>query len=191
MRDGGKSIVDKYDEDGFVPEIEIRQGDKSMRMKGINGGWTTNTYTYHLSCTDVTGDILDDGSPCEMWIRYDDNPFVELLDERYVNKFGGDEMQGPFGYKNNPDNGNSSRENRRLTVLDIKSGTDQSSLNLGALNTSVYVGANQTTFAKPIHVNDIDEKDDGKDITFGSTVKFDRCFDTIMSINPEVGGEQR
>ena len=112
------------------------------------------------------------------------------LDDRYVKKEGGDEMQGPFVIKNNPDNSNSSRENRRLTVLDIKSGTDQSSLNLGALNTSVYIGANQTTFAKPIHVNDVQEKDNGSGVTFASTIKFDSVLDTVLAINPEIGGEQ-
>lgn len=190
MRDGGAPIVDKYQDDGIAPEFEIRQGDKFMRMKGISGGWTTNIYTYHCSCAEVTGDVLSDG-PCEIWIRYDNNPFVELLDERYVNKFGGDEMQGPFVIKNNPDNGNSSRENRRITVLDIKSGTDQSSLNLGALNTSVYIGANQTTFAKPIHVNDVKEKDDGRGVTFASTIKFDSALDTVLAINPDVDSPQK
>ena len=189
MRDGGQAIQDKYDEDGFAPEFEIRQGDKRLRFKSQNGGWTTNNQTYHASGHETEGDVLTDG-PCELFIKYEDNSFVALLDERYVNKFGGDEMQGPFVIKNNPDNGNSSRENRRLTVLDIKSGTDQSSLNLGALNTSVYVGANQTTFAKPIHVNDVKEKDDGKGVTFASTIRFDSVLDTVVAINPEVGGEQ-
>ena len=31
MRDGGQSIRYKFDEDGFAPEFEIRQGDKRLR----------------------------------------------------------------------------------------------------------------------------------------------------------------
>ena len=56
----------------------------------------------------VTGDVLTDG-PCELFIKYEDNSFVALLDERYVNKFGSDSMQGSVVIKNNPDGNSVSR----------------------------------------------------------------------------------
>ena len=62
---------------------------------------------------------------------------------------------------------------RKLEVLNIYSGSENSSLNLGAKNTSVYVGANQTTFTKPIHVDDIKEKNDGEGVTFHNSVKLE------------------
>ena len=187
IQDGGQSIVDKFDDDGILPEFEIRQGDKAMRMKGTSGGWITNVKTYHTSCEEVTGDILIDG-PCQLFVRYEFD--IKELDGRYVKKEGGDEMQGPFVIKNNPDISDS-REARRLTVLDIKSGTENSSLNLGALNTSVYVGHNQTTFAKPVHVGTIREKNADDGITLESTLHFDSAIDTLMSINPEIGEVQQ
>ena len=189
MRDGGEPIVDKYDDDGIPPEFEIRQGDKVMRMKGINGGWTTNVNTYHCSCEEVTGDVLSNNDPCEIWIRYEGNAFVELLDDRYVHRHGGDEMEGPLKIKNNNEY-DDSRQARRLEVLNIHSGTENSSLNLGAKNTSVYVGANQTTFAKPVHLHTMREKNADDGITVESTLHFDSEMDTLMTINPEVGEVQ-
>ena len=97
-------------------------------------------------------------------------PLPDEQQGNYVSKVGGDEMEGPLKIKNN-DAIDDSREARRLEVLNIHSGTENSSLNLGAKNTSVYIGANQTTFTKPIHVDDIKEKNDGEGVTFHNSVK--------------------
>ena len=97
-------------------------------------------------------------------------PLPDEQQGNYVSKVGGDEMEGPLKIKNN-DAIDDSREARKLEVLNIYSGSENSSLNLGAKNTSVYVGANQTTFTKPIHVDDIKEKNDGEGVTFHNSVK--------------------
>ena len=99
-------------------------------------------------------------------------------------------MEGPLKIKNNPEIDNS-RDARKLEVLDIKSGTENSSLNLGAKNTSVYIGAEKTTFANPIHVDDIKEKDDGAGITIHDTLKFGSEQNVLMEINPQTGEEQK
>ena len=44
----------------------------------------------------------------------------------YVKKEGGDEMEGPLKIKNNPEI-DDSRDARKLEVLDIKSGSENSS----------------------------------------------------------------
>ena len=126
----------------------------------------------------------DDPSVFE-WVLYVPPPIVE-----YVKKEGGDEMEGPLKIKNNPEIDNS-RDARKLEVLDIKSGTENSSLNLGAKNTSVYIGAEKTTFANPIHVDDIKEKDDGAGITIHDTLKFGSEQDVLMEIDPKTGEEQK
>ena len=108
----------------------------------------------------------------------------------YVSKVGGDEMEGPLKIKNNPDVADS-RDARKLEVLNIYSGSENSSLNLGAKNTSIYVGANQTTFIKPIHVDDIKEKNDGAGITIHDTLKFGSEQGVLMEIDPKTGEEQK
>ena len=90
------------------------------------------------------------------------------VDGVFVSKTGGDEMQGPFKITMNPEV-EGSRNSRKLEVLDIKSGSENSSLNIGAKNTSIYVGESQTTFIKPILVDDIGEKNEGHNVNFLNT----------------------
>lgn len=86
-----------------------------------------------------------------------DARYLQIKDANFVSKTGGDEMQGPFKITNNPDL--NTRDARKIEVLDIKSGSDNSSLNLGAKNTSIYVGENQTTFIKPVLMLELGGKD--------------------------------
>ena len=99
-------------------------------------------------------------------------PDPDLSD--YVSKTGGDEMQGPFRITTNPEI-EGSRNSRKIEVLNINSGTENSSLNLGAKNTSVYIGADQTTFIKPILVDDIGEKNEGHNVNFLNTTTAPRA----------------
>ena len=99
-------------------------------------------------------------------------PEPDLSD--YVSKTGGDEMQGPFKITANPEIENS-RNSRKIEVLNINSGTENSSLNLGAKNTSVYIGENQTTFIKPVLVDDIGEKNEGHNVNFLNTTTAPRA----------------
>ena len=171
MRDGGQAIQDKYDEDGFPPEFELRQGDKRLRFKALNGGWTTAGQTYHASCEATEGDVLADG-PVEWFIKYEDNSFVALLDERYVNKFGGDTMEGPLDIRKQ--DGTSSRDTNKVKTLGVYSGSDDA-LRLGTNNQTdrVYVGKSDTSFNGPIKVGEIVERNDGQ-----GTTSYDRDWET-------------
>ena len=105
---------------------------------------------YEVTDPDFDYDNPDpEGLDLYIWTQVgDDFEWVLFVEEvfEYVSKTGGDEMEGPLKIKNNPEIDNS-RDARKLEVLDIKSGgTENSSLNLGAKNTSVYIGADQTTF---------------------------------------------
>ena len=191
MTDGGASIVDKYDHDGIYPWFEIRQGDKAMRMKGSSGGWTTHTKTYHVSTEEVTGDVLSDG-PCELWLKYDDSPILDLLDDRYVNKEGGDFMEGPLDIRKQ--DGTGSRDTNKVKTLGVYSGSDDA-LRLGTNDKTdrVYVGKNDTSFNGPIKVDEIVERNDGQGTTvtdklhLNDTLIFGPDHSKIAQINPAGG----
>ena len=76
----------------------------------------------------------------------------------YVSKTGGDDMEGPLYVKNQPDTG--SRDTSRINSLGVYSNSSSSYLGLGTSGTKVYVGHNDTSFATPIKVSDIEQKDD-------------------------------
>ena len=195
MQDGGASIVDKFDQDGIHPWFEIRQGDKAMRMKGSSGGWTTHTKTYHVSTEEVTGDVLSDG-PCELWLRYDESPILDLLDERnderYVKKEGGDFMEGPLDIRKQ--DGTGSRDTNKVKTLGVYSGSDDA-LRLGTNDKTdrVYVGKNDTSFNGPIKVDEIVERNDGQGTTvtdklhLNDTLIFGPDHSKIARVNPAGG----
>jgi hypothetical protein len=198
MSDGGKAIQDKYDEDGFAPEFELRQGDKRLRFKALNGGWTTAGQTYHASCHETEGDVLTDG-PCEWFIKYEDSSLLEPLDERYderyVKKAGGDFMEGPLDIRKQ--DGTGSRDTNKVKTLGVYSGSDDA-LRLGTNDQTdrVYVGKNDTSFNGPIKVGEIVERHDGQGTTVtnelhvNDTIRFGRDHSLLMEINPESGTTQ-
>jgi hypothetical protein len=80
-----------------------------------------------------------------------------------------------------------SRASRRLIALNVFSGSDNSSLQLGTKNTKIYVGHNDTSFNTPLKLNEIQGRGDG--ITFTDTIKFDDQ-DVLMDIAPAAGTTQ-
>ena len=96
-----------------------------------------------------------------MWIRYDDSPILDILDERYVNKEGGDFMEGPLDIRKQ--DGTGSRDTNKVKTLGVYSGSDDA-LRLGTNDKTdrVYVGKNDTSFNGPIKVDEIVERNDGQ-----------------------------
>ena len=96
----------------------------------------------------------------------------EILDSEehigYVKKFGGDSMEGPLNISTQP--GTGSRDSRRINTLGVYSNSDNSSLQLGANNTRIYVGSNDTSFNGPIKVDEIQEKTVGGGIKIANRV---------------------
>jgi hypothetical protein len=108
------------------------------------------------------------------------------LFNNYVSKTGGDSMEGPFTINNQQ--GMDSRASRRLIALNVFSGSDNSSLQLGTKNTKIYVGHNDTSFNTPLKLSEIQGRGDG--ITFTDTLKFDDQT-VLMDIAPKAGTTQR
>ena len=71
--------------------------------------------------------------------------FANAQDPRYVNKKGGDSMEGPLTINNNPDGGGS-RESRRVVTLGVFSNSENSALRLGTTQDRIYVGHNAVSY---------------------------------------------
>jgi hypothetical protein len=112
---------------------------------------------------------------------------VTDADGAYVQKKkdGGDSMEGPL--KISGQAGVDSRAARRLEALNVFSGSENSSLQLGTKSTKIYVGHNDTSFNTPLKLNEIQDR--GAGVTFTGTIKF-ADQDVLMDIAPAAGTTQ-
>ena len=112
---------------------------------------------------------------------------VTDADGAYVHKkkAGGDSMEGPFTITGQQ--GVDSRTARRIVALNVMSGSENSSLQLGTDATKIYVGDHDTSFNTPLKLSEI--QDSGSGITFTGTMKFGDQ-DVLMDIAPKAGTTQ-
>ena len=89
--------------------------------------------------------------------------------------------------KNQP--GSDSRDTSRVNTLGVYSNSQSSYLGLGTSGTKVYVGHSDTSFATPIKVAEIQEKNDGGGIKISDRLDFGQQ-DTLMKIVPDNGTTQ-
>ena len=89
----------------------------------------------------------------------------------YVNKKGGDSMEGPLDIKPQPDTG--SRDTNRVNTLGVYSNSSNSYLGLGTGGTKIYVGNDDTSFVTPIRVPEIQERNEGEGIKVIGQVTLD------------------
>ena len=172
---GGQTL--RFDLQGatYRNAIEFESGPSTnkktiLRMDSNNGIRVHGLSADDTKITDVAEPTEDSDAANKQYV---DSTVKSEVDGNFVSKVGGDEMQGPFKIQNNPDL--DTRDARKLEVLNINSGSENSSLNLGAKNTTVYIGANQTTFVKPILVDDIGEKNEGHNVNFLNTTTAPRA----------------
>ena len=185
---------------GTTQQIDLFEGNSGGQILrfDVNGATYKNAIVFRSGGSDNKQDILRIDSNNKITVRHlgmDDTRINDLadpiqdkdatnkqyvdsqikaeVDGSYVSKFGGDEMQGPFKILNNPEL--DTRDARKIEVLDIKSGSENSSLNLGAKTTTMYVGQNQTTFVTPVLVDEIGEKNEGRNVNFLNTTTAPRA----------------
>ena len=95
------------------------------------------------------------------------------FDDRYVNKIGGDEMEGPFKVLSNP-NISGSREARRVETYGVFSGSSNTALRLGTNRDRVYVGDADTSFNGLVKIDELSEKNTNNGIKVQSPVKMNQ-----------------
>ena len=151
------------------------------------------SYSFPLDQPDGTEVTLANGvtyqydQANDRWLVKSTETLDEVMDERYVNRVGGDSMQGPLEMKKQPDT--DSRDTNKIETLGVYSGSDSSALRLGTGEKSdrIYVGQNDTSFNGPIKVSDIQERQDGQGIGVEDSLIFDPRGHEIMRIRPEDG----
>lgn len=94
-------------------------------------------------------------------------------DNRYVNKIGGDEMEGPLKVTVNPDI-QGSRDSRKIETYGVFSGTDTTALRLGTNRDRVYIGDSDTSFNGLVKIDELSEKNANNGIKVQSPVKMNQ-----------------
>ena len=104
-----------------------------------------------------------------------------------VKKAGGDSMEGPLTMQ--AVDSSDGRATNKVNTLGVYSSSDSSSLQLGTVNTKIYVGSADTSFNTPIKVKQIVERNDGEGITISNLLKFEQQSD-LITITPGSGTTQ-
>ena len=99
--------------------------------------------------------------------------FAADFDDRYVNKIGGDDMEGPFRVLSNP-NIQGSRDARRIETYGVFSGSSTTALRLGTNRDRVYVGDTDTSFNGLVKIDELSEKNANNGIKVQSPVKMNQ-----------------
>ena len=193
----GKEIIDQYNKTGMRPLFKISQGDNHFYFDGLNGGWMSNTTTYHIQAAHTAGVKLTANQPCTLSWRLEQEITAPFLDANFVRKIGGDTMEGPLVMKKNPLDAGGSRDTNKVKTLGVYSGSNDA-LRLGVSDSSdkIYIGNNDTSFNGPIKVGEILERHDGQGTTVTNTLKindtviFGKEHSLLMDINPDVVREQ-
>ena len=186
------------DQEGIEYVLTQPNGKLQVWVCKNSGFATENDTVLNVAAETCYGDDLQAGLATKVWrSSLVESPYVTLemyrklsqdisLFNNYVSKTGGDSMEGPFTINNQQ--GMDSRASRRLIALNVFSGSDNSSLQLGTKNTKIYVGHNDTSFNTPLKLSEIQGRGDG--ITFTDTLKFDDQT-VLMDIAPKAGTTQR
>ena len=186
------------DQEGIEYVLTQPNGKLQVWVCKNSGFATENDTVLNVAAETCYGDDLQAGLATKVWrSSLIESPYVTLemyrklsqdisLFNNYVSKTGGDSMEGPFTINNQQ--GMDSRASRRLIALNVFSGSDNSSLQLGTKNTKIYVGHNDTSFNTPLKLSEIQGRGDG--ITFTDTLKFDDQT-VLMDIAPKAGTTQR
>ena len=174
-------IGDRLNNNDAVGSIKFENAASNQvgyfTFRSDNTNDRANAYFLLNQSTRVT-DTIDDSSHENTVVnkKYIDSRLLhdrnDATTNRYVKTKGGDSMEGPFKIKANPAISNS-REARLIEVLNINSGTESSSLNLGAKTTRVYIGENKTTFVGEVHVQELHEKNNNEGIKIKHPVLFE------------------
>ena len=154
----GQQLVDQYDQDFRAPVFKISQGDDVFYFKAKDGGWMSDD-TYHCQAEITTGVKLTADQPCTISFRTESEIDLQFLDANYVNKIGGDSMQGPLIIQ--AQETADARQTKKIVTYGVFSNSDSSSLRLGTTRDRVYIGHNDTSFNGPIKVDEIQEKNAG------------------------------
>ena len=121
----------------------------------------------------VTPEFTGDNGITYSWDAIDGKWVVKRyaadFDDRYVNKEGGDSMQGPFHIEHNP-NYTSVRDSRRISTLGLFSGSEGSALRLGTTRDRIYVSHNDTAFNGLVKIDEIGEKTANNGVKFKNNV---------------------
>ena len=142
-----------YVDNGDDPALYVMKDGRSQIELSADGSVTLwNGYTDFQETDLVTKEYVDG--------QIDAIPETDLSD--CVSKTGGDDMQGPLDVRSQPDS--DSRGTSRVNTLGVYSNSSSSYLGLGTSGTKVYVGHNDTSFATPIKVAEIQEKNNDKGI---------------------------
>ena len=95
------------------------------------------------------------------------------FDDRYVNKKGGDEMEGPFKVLSNP-NIPGSRDARKIETYGVFSGSSNTALRFGTNRDRIYVGDTDTSFNGLVKIDELSEKNTNNGIKVQSPVKMNQ-----------------
>lgn len=192
-----KDASEYCDQEGIEYVLTQPNGKIQVWVCENSGFATENDTVLNVVAETCYGDDLQQGLATKVWrSSLIESPYVTLemyrklsqdisLFNNYVSKTGGDSMEGPFTI--NGQSGMDTRASRRLIALNVFSGTDNSSLQLGTKSTKIYVGNNDTSFNTPLKLSEIQGRGDG--ITFTDTLKFGDQ-DVLMDIAPKVGTTQ-
>ena len=171
------SASTSFPENALPPVLEDKFDPPQLGESGINRLLFNGDKVALLKDIGGFGDSID--------INQDSiEALKNYIDETFVKKEGGDEMQGPFVVTTNPDIADS-RAARRIETLGVFSGTENSALRLGTNQDRVYIGNEDISFNKPIKVDTIVPKTDGNPVSFPSYVNFDG--QTAFQINTQNG----
>ena len=92
-------------------------------------------------------------------------------DELYVNREGGDSMEGPLVIKaQDPANG---RDTNKVQTLGVFTNSEGSALRLGTTRDRVYVGHSDTSINGPVKIQEVQEKSAGQGIAVSNELSLE------------------
>ena len=181
----GQDVIDQFNQDFKAPVFKISQGDDVFYFKGKDGGWMSGD-TYHCQAEITTGVKLTADQPCTISFRVESEIDLQFLDANYVNKIGGDSMQGPLVIQGNPNFPGDDKDDHKIEGVTRIWGLPNQSLRLGPTEDRVFIGAAQTALSGTIFLDELKGKTDSAKIEFLSRIHADEIGEKTTDHGVEI-----
>ena len=168
-----RDLLERNIAEGIRTDLVLSSASGEQRWTGKGPGWFSPSSTFHLSAESVEGDTLSDGEAVgvkavEKAKYLLEGEIADVDDSNFVKKTGGDSMEGPLVIQ--PQVPSNSRDTKKIITFGVYSNSEGSGLRLGTTRDRMYVNHNDTAFNGLVKIDEIEEKNAARGVTFNSVI---------------------